>query len=1060
VQICPNCGEENPDRFPLCGFCGTKLAPEIAQEEVRKTVSVIFTDLKGSTSLGERLDPEALREVLSRYFNEMKSVLERHGASIEKYIGDAIVAVFGLPRIREDDALRAVRAAVEMQAALAGLNDELEATWRVRLENRTGVNTGEVVAGEIHAGQHLVTGDVMNTAARLEQNAPTDQILISESTLRLVRDAVEVEEVEPLELKGKAERTPAFRLMGVSSLEGVARRTDTPMVGRTEEMDLVAAAMERAFDEQRPQLVTIFGPAGVGKSRFLQEVVSRAGEQATALRGRCLSYGEGITFWPLGEMIREATGTTGDSHDASKTQAELDRLLADAGSGVAERIGAVIGLSDATFPVQETFWAVRTCLETLAHQAPLIAIVEDVHWAEPTFLDLVRFVVDSSSAPILMLCSSRPDLVDHRPEWVEHQERSTTITLEPLTEEESSMVVENLLPNSGLDPVARARIIEAAEGNPLFVEQILSMIVDDGILSQDERGEWTLASDMTGFSIPPGINALLSARLDRLSPTDRSVIERGAVIGQVFFRGAVEHLAPEPIRDQVGASIQSLIAKQLVRPFESYIPGEDAFKFQHALIRDAAYHGLLKRRRAGLHEQFVEWAERADPEGELEFGEIRGYHLEQAFLTSAQLGPIDEHTRGVGIHGAGYLSTAGKRSLARGDMPAAGNLLQRACALLPAEEPTRPRLLLDAGEALIEVGEFILADAALGEARESAEALGQQGLATTAELVRREMHFLTEGEGTEEELLALAAEAIAQLEELGFHEGVARAWRLIWIVHANASRNGEAETAARRAIDAARLAGDAVMERRFLSSLAFAALYGPTPVADAMARCEQILVDAAGDRKSEALTLSVLARLLGMQGEFDRARDLYHQSRASLEELGWKLHAALTSLVSGPLEMSAGDLEAAEAELNRDYETLQKMGERSYISTTAACLAEAKYRQGRYGDADAFCAISQEVSAPDDVASEALWRCVRGKLLAQAGQHDAAEALVREAVTMIMRTDDLNQQGDSLMDLADVLALAGRADEATKVRAEAAALFERKGNVIGAARARGELTPA
>jgi tetratricopeptide (TPR) repeat protein len=724
---------------------------------------------------------------------------------------------------------------------------------------------------------------------------------------------------------------------------------------------------------------------------------------------------------------------------------------------VAERLGAVIGLSDATFPVQETFWAARTCLETLAREEPLIAIVEDIHWAEQTFLDLIRFVVDSGSAPILVICSSRPDLIDGRPEWVAEAERSLAITLEPLSEEDSFRVVENLLPTAALDPAAKARITEAAEGNPLFVEQILSMMVDDGILAPDEHGAWTLVSDMGAFTIPPTINALLSARLDRLSPTDRAVIERGAVIGQVFFRGAVEHLAPEPIRDQVMASIESLIDKQLVQPVESYIASEAAFKFQHVLIRDAAYHGLLKRRRASLHEEFVDWAERADPEGELEFAEIRGYHLEQAYLTRTQLGPIDAHARAIGIRGAGYLSSAGKRALARGDMPAAGNLLQRASTLLPMDDPTRPRLELDAGEALIEVGEFILADAALGRAQEGAATLGMEGLETTADLVRREMHFLTEGEGTEEELLALATDAIAELGELQFHEGVARARRLAWIVYANASRNGDAEIAAREAIDAARLAGDTVMERRFLSSLAFAALYGPTRVEDAIARCEQILTDAAGDRKAEALTLSVLARLLGMQGDFERARGLYRQSRSSLEELGWKHHAALTSLVSGPLEMSAGDLAAAEAELNRDFQTLQKMGERSYISTTAACLGEAKYRQGLYGEAEAFAAISQEVSAPDDVASEALWRCVRGKVLAQAGRLEEAEALVREALTLIVRTDDLNQQGDTLMDLAEVLALAGRPADASQEQAEAASLFERKGNVVGVARAKTQL---
>ncbi len=302
------------------------------------------------------------------------------------------------------------------------------------------------------------------------------------------------------------------------------------------------------------------------------------------------------------------------------------------------------------------------------------------------------------------------------------------------------------------------------------------------------------------------------------------------------------------------------------------------------------------------------------------------------------------------------------------------------------------------------MGEFILADAALGESQEGAARLGLRGLETAADLVRREMHFLTESEGSEEELLAAATGAITKLGKWQYYEGVARAWRLAWIVHANASRNGDAEIAARHAIEAARLAGDTVMERRFLSSLAFAALYGPTRVPDAITRCEQVLMEAAGDRKAEALT--------------------------------------------------------PDAELSRDFETLQKMGERSYISTTAACLAEAKYRQGLYGEAEAFCAISQEVSAPDDVASEALWRCVGGKVLGQAGRAEEGEALVREALTLIMRTDDLNQQGDTLMDLAEVLALGDRQPEAAQVMGEAASLFDKKGNVVAAARARTQLAPA
>jgi class 3 adenylate cyclase len=359
VQICPNCGEENPDRFRLCGICGTKLAPEEVAQEVRKTVTVVFSDLKGSTNLGEQLDTESVREVLNVYFDAMRVVLERHGGTVEKYIGDAIMAVFGLPKLHEDDALRAVRAAYQMKLTLEKVNDRLEKGWGVRLENRTGVNTGEVVAGDVSAGQRLVTGDTVNTAARLEQNAPTCEILIGDPTYRLVRDAVEVDQVEPLELKGKAERVPAYRLVSVAEREeGVARRLDSPMVGRDEELAVLMGALDAAERDLAPQMVTVFGPAGVGKSRLLQEFLNRASGRVRALRGRCLSYGEGITFWPLGEVIREATGITNDD-SMEKAQSKLNAFAGEEGREAADRVAAAIGLSDAVFPVQETFWAAR-----------------------------------------------------------------------------------------------------------------------------------------------------------------------------------------------------------------------------------------------------------------------------------------------------------------------------------------------------------------------------------------------------------------------------------------------------------------------------------------------------------------------------------------------------------------------------------------------------------------------------------------------------------------------------------------------------------------------------
>jgi class 3 adenylate cyclase/tetratricopeptide (TPR) repeat protein len=1053
MQVCPSCGEENPDRFRVCGFCGTKLAPDVPADQFRKTVSVIFTDLKGSTQLGERLDPEVLRNILSIYFQEMQGVIARHGGRVEKYIGDAIVAVFGLPRAHEDDALRAVRAAEEMRQSLAQMNERIEEQWGVRLENRTGVNTGEVVAGDVHAGQHLVTGDTMNTAARLEQAAPTNEVLIGANTFLLVRDAVEVEPVEPLDLKGKSEPVPAYRLVSVPAQEAMPQRPDAPMVGRERELEALLGALDRAIAGRSAQLVTVLAPAGVGKSRLLRHLIDATEGRAWSFRGRCLSYGEGITFWPLGEIVRQAAGISDESGlDARRMIAEV---VGDDRADVEERLAAAIGLSEESFPIQETFWAVRSYLETIAREQPVIALIEDIHWAEQALLDLIRFVHETSGdAPLLLVCSSRPELLEEHPDWAEPRENAVTVELPPLSEADTFRIVENLLGQADIDEAVRARIIEAAAGNPLFVEQMVSMLQDEGTLARDEHGRWVVTGDPGTISVPPSINALLTARLDRLGQSERSVVERAAVTGMVFFRGAIRELVPEGLRDQVDTCLTKLVEKEFIAPTESFIVGQDAFKFLHILIRETAYHGALKKTRADIHEQFVNWVERVDTDRGLEFGEIRGYHLEDAYLTLVQLGSIDAHVREVGKRGARYLSSAGRRALARSDMHAAANLLSRAGALLAEDEQSRIDLQLEAGEAQIEVGEFLLADASLENAREGAVNLHLPELEATALLVRRQMRFMTEGEGSDDELIGSATRAIPLLEQRGYHPGLARAWRLMWIVHATAGRNSEAERAALRTMEEARLAGDQVLETRFSTSLAFAALYGPTPVRDAIQRCREVLARVAEDRKAEALTLSVLARLEAMQGDFESAREKYRRSRTVLAELGWKLHAALTSLVSGQIEMAAGDLAAAEAELDGDYRQLQAMGEKNYIATTAACLAEVQYRQGRYEDAEETCTFSREVAAEDDVASQALWRCVQGKVQARRDEFDVAERLLREAVEIISRTDDLNQQGDSFLDLAEVLMLAGRSDESEDARKQATALYEQKGNIVSAERAR------
>jgi class 3 adenylate cyclase/tetratricopeptide (TPR) repeat protein len=1055
MQVCPSCGEENPDRFRLCGFCGAQLAPDVKAPDVRKTVSVVFCDLKGSTTLGETLDTESLREVLNVYFNEMKAVLESHGGTVEKYIGDAIVAVFGLPRIHEDDALRAVRAAWEMKETLNDVNERLQAQWGVQLQNRTGVNTGEVVAGDVSAGQHLVTGDVVNTAARLEAAAPTMEILIGAPTYRLVKDFIETETVEPLELKGKAEPVPAYRLTCVPGLEqgeAIARRMDAPMVGRADELATLQESLARAIEGHRAELTTVIGSAGVGKSRLLQAFLERSADTARSLRGRCLSYGDGITFWPLAEIVREAAEIAAD--DAlDVARAKLDALLGPELSNVTERIGAAIGLIDAAFPVEETFWAARRLLETLAAERPLIVLVDDIHWAVPTFLDLIRSVVDSTETPLAFVCSSRRELLEEHPDWADERDNARTIALEPLSEDESSEIVQNLLGSTSVDETARLKIITAAEGNPLYVEQVLSMLVDDGSVRQGADGRWELAPGLDSLTIPPSISALITARLDRLGATDRTVIEHGAVIGQVFFRGAIEDLAPEPMREHVGESLSSLGRKELIRQQETLFFGHETFRFIHILIKDAAYQGLLKRARAELHEAFVDWIERVSPERALEYEEISGYHLEQAYLIRIQLAPVDDHATGLGMRGAEYLSSAGHRALARGDLHAAGNLLQRAATLFPSGDRRRLSHLLEAGEAHIELGEFATAETLLTAAIEGAVERGDRALEATGKLILLDIRYTTTPEHIEEEIISEIEASIAELEELGDHEGLARGWRLLTLVHFEACRWGAGEDAARRMIDHARAAGNRILEARVLPALATSALYGPRPVPEAIAVCEELLEQTRIDRKGEAVTMRALAQLEAMRGDFQRARDLYRRSRASLEELGWKLHAASTATLSGPIELLAGDPRAAETELRRDYEALERMGDRYYRSTLAGLLAEALYQQARYDEAEEFAAKSREMAAPDDVSSQFLWRTVRAKVLAVGGNIPLAEDLAREAVEIIGKSEEPDAQAEALLGLAEVVMLAGRPDEAESTAREALALFTEKGNIVAAGRA-------
>ncbi len=1055
---CPGCGEDNPPKFRLCGYCGTPLAPAapapapLPVREMRKTVTVIFCDLKDSTALGERLDSETLHEVKTRYFDAMQAEILRHGGKIEKFIGDAIMAVFGLPRAREDDALRAIRAVVDMQTALAKVNQGLQAHYGVTLANRTGVNTGEVVANDDPtADQKLATGDAVNVAARLEQAAPPGEIYLGESTWRLAKDAVEVEAVEPLQLKGKAERVPAYRLVSARGLDGYARRQDVPIVGRDAELAAIGQAYDQLRRDRSPRLFTIVGDAGQGKSHLARAVIERIAGDARALRGRCLPYGDGITFWPLVGMVWGAA----EIREDDPPEIARSKILATVGDpDVADRLASAIGLSKASFPMQELNWAARKFLAGLAASGPVVALIDDIHWAERAFLDLLEHVLDTATdAPILLLATARHELFDEHPQWGERA-ACTRLDLPLLDDAAAAQVVTNLLKGAALQPDVLAQVIRAAEGNPLYIEQMLSMLVDGNALRR-QGDVWVSTASYGEVKVPPTIQALLEARLDNLPRADRAAIEPAAVIGLEFARPALEALAPDAVRPTLAEHLGTLVRKHFIR--SSNAAHADAiYRFHNHMVRETVYNGLLKRARANLHIGFVRWADKvnADRDRALEFEEILGYHLEQAHRYLRELGPMDEAGLAIGADAARRLSSSARRAFARGDMHAAASLFRRAIALLGESDATRLSLLPEFGEVLLELGDFAQAREVLAEAQATADQNANRRIAASVELLRvRVRLFSAEAGDCSEEALRMAEESIPLFESEAAHPELARAWRLIGLVHGISARYGQSTDAVSRSMVHARLAGDERLIARNATGLSSSTLLGPTPVPQAIELCEQLIANGLGDRQAESKILCTLAQLRAMNGQIDTARALCRRGRGLLRELGQGLNAASTGIDMLLVELLAGDLIAAEREVKDDYEFLTRAGETYYLSTMAALLSRVVRDQGRDDEALVYSEIAEATAADDDMESQALWRSIRAPIVARAGNLSEAESLARSAVELSGQSDAPQMRADSLSELASVLRLAGRLDEARQTIDSAIAIYRAKGDIVSAARA-------
>ena len=1055
MPTCPSCGEANPERARFCLACGSALASEGERpQKTRKTVTILFSDMVDSTPLGEQLDPEALQAIKSRYFDEVRSVLERHGGTVEKFIGDAVMAAFGIPVVHEDDALRAVRAAAEVRDAVSALNDALESERGLRIATRTGINTGEVVAGDVSERQSFATGDAVNVAARLEGAAQAGEILVGETTYRLVRDAVQVEELEPLALKGKTGGIQAFRLLEVSpGAAGHRRRLDSPMVGREREHARLRQAFDQACRDKACHLFTLLGSAGVGKSRLVEDFVAVVSPTASVMRGRCLPYGEGITFWPVVEALKDGLGLSDEEAPEASHHKIASVLEGDEGELVADRLGQLLGLDSSSATNEEAFWALRKIFEGLAARRPLVVVFDDIHWGEPTFLDLVEYVADwSRDAPMMVVCLARPELLDLRPGWAGGKLNATTLLLQPLTEGECAKLIENLLGRARLAPPVQQRITEAAEGNPLFVEEMVGMLIDEGALERD-NGSWVPVGDLSEVAVPPTIQALLAARLDRLASPERAVIERASVEGKIFHRGAVAELAPEALQPEVPAHLMSLLRKELIRPTSAGFAGEEAFRFRHILIRDAAYSALSKETRADLHERFAAWLERMTRERASEYEEILGYHFEQAYLCRAAIGP-EEATRGLGQRAVGHLARAGKRALTRGDAPAAITLLERAQSL-PAEEPrARVRLLLDLADGAGSIGELERAEGTLQRAVDEARSCGSAELELLARMSLASARLYIDPEGRGEEILQLAQELIEISEASGDDHALAQAWlntSEVWHLRNRFEARAEA---AQRAVVHARKANDELLEKQALARLGAGLIFGPTPVEDGIRRCREVLASNDRDPRVRGSHTNALAVLEAFRGNFAEARRLNQEARAVGEDFGMLILLVAPREFAFFIEMLAGDAATAEQEMRKGYELLERAGDKSYFSTMAAHLAEAVCAQGRFDEAEEFARISEEAGASDDVVTQYSWRLARAKVLSHRGEHGAAEALAREAVALTDETDSTNARADGRFDLAQVLRLADRREEVRPLLEEALRLYEQKGNVVSADRTR------
>ena len=1031
---CPSCGRGNPGEASFCMGCGAKLGPAVVPRDARKTVSALFCDLVGSTSLGERHDPEVLRPLLERYFADARDAVERHGGTVEKFVGDAVCAVFGLPAAHEDDALRAVRAGLEIQERLARLREASP----IPMEARVGITTGEVL---VSGGAAPLIGDTMNTAARLQAGAEPGQVLIGELTWRLVRDAVTAEPAAPLAAKGKTEPIAAWRVVVLApGSTGRRVRIDVPIVGRDRESAALADAYARVIASGAGHRLVVLGVAGTGKSRLVEEFLGSLDGGAEVLRGRCLSYGEGVTWIPLADALRPALGLAefAGPHEVAAAVRDAASGVGQDAALVATGLGGLFGLPGSG-SAEQTSWAVRRLLASRARARPVVLVLDDLQWGEPALLDLVDGLVEHADARILVVGMARPELLDARPGWGMVGAARDTVRLEALSPADAEALVNALFRGGQVPAAIRERIVSAAGGNPLFTEEVVRMLVDEGRLVQD--GEtWWVAGDLGAIRIPPTVLAVLSSRIDRLPEPERALLEAASIEGQSFSPGALEALVPGASRGALPGLLRSLADKVLVVPEPRPGAGLGGHRFHHLLIRDAAYDAIPKGTRARLHVAFADWLEAAAADAIAEHQEVLGHHLTQAVRYRQELDrPDDPDLR---LRAARALAVAGSRAYDElGDERTAVRLLETAVDLAP---PTEEAACWD--ERIWNIGFIVLQRPRDGRARDvHREVYGDTVADTLAgrdAQLRREFadpSTIDRATGLPADLAAL--ELYRSVGARHLEPGV------LLRLEQGATFTGDlvsTEAWAREALRTAEELGWRDVMQWATGDLLEAMLAGPSPLSRVVAEAEALLKRWAG-RLASRPVLVTRAQARSMKGDALGARSDLDESARLRTVLG--LPRDIDDLWAEPtMAHATGDLRGA-AEACR--EALVRVPVEDALNRNWMLSLYARIQLDLGLDQEAWAAVSP-LETSGIIEQRVTHRAIRARLLGRAGDTEAALASIDEASTLVAPTGLAILQAEVALDRAHILLDAGRDAESRVSAEEALRRYRAKEHEIGA----------